>query len=197
MADAIDPPNTLFIVSSQIRIDDGARTAARLFLPRAGKQEAGATASLRCPRFVAVTDPGSKLEKRPPGRTASRTSSMVIPRSAGGYSGACRCSGWCPPPRSAWTCRCLVRNGPRRWSNSVGADAPPANNPGVKLRHRSLARPRSMGRNKLTILVPSPTLRPFGSWLEQLLAESHGQAGQGDRPRRSRGRLGASDGLWR
>jgi transaldolase / glucose-6-phosphate isomerase len=62
-------------------------------------------------------------------------------------------------------------------TNSVGPDAPPAANPGFTL-GAIIGTAAVQGRDKLT-LVPSPTLKPFGSWLEQLLAESTGKEGKG------------------
>ena len=78
--------------------------------------------------------------------------------------------------------------------NSVGPDAPPASNPGVVF-GAIIGTAAVQGRDKLT-LVPSPTLKPFGSWLEQLLAESTGKQGKGIVPVDLEP-LGASVGLWR
>ena len=41
------------------------------------------------------------------------------------------------------------------------------------------------GRDKLTLLA-SPSIRSFGLWAEQLIAESTGKDGKGDHPGRGR-----------
>lgn len=53
-------------------------------------------------------------------------------------------------------------------------------NPGAQL-GAILATLARAGRDKVT-LITSPSLRPFGAWIEQLLAESTGKAGKGILP---------------
>jgi transaldolase/glucose-6-phosphate isomerase len=60
---------------------------------------------------------------------------------------------------------------------SCGADVPPAANPAFRL-GAIIGEAANAGRDKLTIL-PSVGLKPFGAWLEQLLAESTGKQGRG------------------
>ncbi len=125
-------------------------------------------------RFVAVTDPGSKLEA-----TAKQDGFAHIfpgdPAIGGRYS-VLSAFGMVPAAAigidtAAWFERI------KTMVNSVGPDAPPASNPGFEF-GAIIGTAAVQGRDKLT-LVPSPTLKPFGSWLEQLLAESTGKQGKG------------------
>ena len=58
---------------------------------------------------------------------------------------------------------------------SCGADVPPAENPGVQLGVAMGVAATRFGRDKVTIIA-SPGIADLGAWLEQLLAESTGQA---------------------
>jgi len=171
VSDAIDPANTLFIVSSKSGSTMEPELLRAYFFDRVaqavGKEEAG-----KC--FIAVTDPGSDLEK-----IASQDGFAHIfhgdPEIGGRYS-VLSVFGMVPAaaigvdvPAFFETTRAMV--------NSVGGDAPPAHNPGVKL-GVIIGTAAVNGRDKLTLL-PSPRLKPFGSWLEQLLAESTGKHGKG------------------
>jgi len=61
--------------------------------------------------------------------------------------------------------------------DGCGAGVPAAANPGARLAAVLAGAARS-GRDKLTVLMP-PTVSSFGSWLEQLVAESTGKHGTG------------------
>ena len=171
VADSIDPANTLFIVSSKSGSTMEPELLRAYFYARVeqavGEGKAGS-------RFVAVTDPGSKLEA-----TAKQDGFAHIfpgdPAIGGRYS-VLSAFGMVPAAAigidtAAWfeTIKTMV--------NSVGPDAPPASNPGFVF-GAIIGTAAVQGRDKLT-LVPSPTLKPFGSWLEQLLAESTGKQGKG------------------
>jgi len=60
---------------------------------------------------------------------------------------------------------------------ACGRDVPPAQNPGVEL-GVAMGVAALRGRDKVTV-VASPSLGPFGAWVEQLVAESTGKAGRG------------------
>ncbi|HEY0270951.1 MAG TPA: transaldolase, partial [Sphingomonas sp.] len=125
-------------------------------------------------RFVAVTDPGSKLE------AAARADGFAHmfygdPTIGGRYS-VLSVFGMVPAAAIGIDVEAFFKT-VMTMTNSVGPDAPPAANPGFQL-GVILGAAAVSGRDKLT-LVPSPTLKPFGSWLEQLLAESTGKQGKG------------------
>lgn len=165
VAAAIDPANTLFIVSSK----SGSTMEPELL--RAYFYEA---ASRDGSHFVAVTDPGSKLEQ-----TAKADGFAHIfagdPAIGGRYS-VLSAFGMVPAAVTGIDVRDFYeKTAPMVFA--CGADAPPAANPGVQL-GVILGEAAISGRDKLTIL-PSKGLEPFGAWLEQLLAESTGKNGKG------------------
>ncbi len=171
VADAIDPANTLFIVSSKSGSTMEPELLRAYFFARCeqavGEGKAGT-------RFVAVTDPGSKLEA-----TAKQDGFAHIffgDKTIGGRYSVLSVFGMVPAAAIGVDVAGLFKT-IAAMVNSVGADAPPAFNPGFQL-GAIIGTAAVQGRNKLT-LVPSPTLKPFGSWLEQLLAESTGKEGKG------------------
>ena len=171
VADSIDPANTLFIVSSKSGSTMEPELLRAYFFARVqqaiGEDKAGS-------RFVAVTDPGSKLEA-----TAKQDGFAHIfpgdPTIGGRYS-VLSVFGIVPAAAIGVDVLALFET-IKTMINSVGPDAPPASNPGVEL-GVIIGTAAVRGRDKLT-LVPSPSLRPFVAWLEQLLAESTGKHGKG------------------
>ncbi len=165
VADAIDPASTLFIVSSKSGSTMEPELLRAFFYDKAGEQGG---------RFVAVTDPGSKLEK-----TASDDSfAHVFPGdpAIGGRYSVLSVFGMVPAAVIGIDVQQMFDTA-APMVFSCGPDAPPAANPGVRL-GAIIGEAAIAGRDKLTI-VPSPRLAPFGSWLEQLLAESTGKQGKG------------------
>jgi transaldolase/glucose-6-phosphate isomerase len=171
VADSIDPANTLFIVSSKSGSTMEPELLRAYFFARCeqavGEGQAGG-------RFVAVTDPGSKLEA-----AAKKDGFAHIfygdPTIGGRYS-VLSVFGMVPAAAIGVDVARLFDT-VKIMTQSVGPDAPPAANPGFEL-GAILGTAAINGRDKLT-LVPSLTLKPFGSWLEQLLAESTGKQGKG------------------
>ncbi len=168
---AIDPARTLFIVSSKSGSTMEPELLRTYFLDlverAVGKVEAGR-------RFVAITDPGSDLERAAKehafghifdgnpeigGRYSVLSPFGMVPAAAIGVD----------VPAFLATSRLMV--------DSCGGDVPPAANPGLQL-GAIIGEAARTGRNKLTIL-PSRRLKAVGAWLEQLLAESTGKHGRG------------------
>ena len=171
LEDRIALDRTLFIVSSKsgttlesIMLLEYFFEGVRSLMPSGG---AGS-------RFVAVTDPGSDLEVL----ATDRQFRSVFPglESVGGRFSALSNFGLVPAAAMGLDVEKLlarVSDMKRRCST----DRPTRENPGVMLGLQLgvLAR---QGRDKLT-LVASPSLRGFGAWAEQLLAESTGKEGRG------------------
>jgi transaldolase/glucose-6-phosphate isomerase len=162
---AIDPQDTLFIVSSKSGSTLEPELLRAFFWDKSGGQGK---------HFVAVTDPGSKLEK-----TAKDDGfAHVFPGdpAIGGRYSVLSAFGMVPAAAMGLDVHAFYEAvAPMVFS--CGADAPPAHNPGVKL-GVIIGEAAVSGRDKLTIL-PSKGLMPLGAWLEQLLAESTGKQGKG------------------
>jgi len=125
-------------------------------------------------RFIAITDPGSRLEQEAflreyrgvyngdpevGGRFSALSPFGLVPLATAGVDVA----------------EFLHRT---RWMvGSCEAAVPPKQNEGLRL-GAALGELAKAGRDKLTI-VTTPGLRAFGAWLEQLVAESTGKHGRG------------------
>ncbi len=165
VAAAIDQKNTIFIVSSKSGSTMEPELLRAYFWELSGKDGS---------RFVAVTDPGSNLEKA---AKADGFAAIVAgdPAIGGRYS-VLSAFGMVPAAVMGLdTAAFYAATAPMVFA--CGPDAPPAANPGVHL-GAILGEAALAGRNKLTIL-PSRGLEPFGAWLEQLVAESTGKLGKG------------------
>jgi transaldolase/glucose-6-phosphate isomerase len=165
VASKIDPKEALFLVASK------SGTTMEPELLRAYFWElSGGDGS----RFVAVTDPGSKLEK-----IAKEHGYAFIfagdPAIGGRYS-VLSVFGMVPAAMMGIDVEdFFAKTAPM--VQACGPDAPPAQNPGVQL-GAIIGEAANAGRDKLTILT-TPELEPIGAWLEQLLAESTGKHGKG------------------
>ena len=134
-------------------------------------------------RFVAITDPGSKMETAGERRTASAPSSPAG-RASAAATRRCPTSAWCRR-RSGRGSAPLPRQHAERWCTPA-RPVPASKNPGVIARRRPRHAGAGAGRDKVT-LVPAPASTTLGAWLEQLLAESTGKEGKGHHPGRPRG----------
>jgi transaldolase/glucose-6-phosphate isomerase len=167
----IDLADTLFIVSSKSGGTLEPNILMQYFFERVrqtvGEAEAGR-------RFVAITDPGSKMEKSAQadgfvhvfqgdpaigGRYSVLSAFGMVPAAAMGVD----------PGRFLAATQTMIRG--------CGPDVPPQGNPGVLL-GTILGVAGKQGRDKVTILA-GPGLEDFGAWAEQLIAESTGKAGHG------------------
>ncbi len=125
-------------------------------------------------RFVAVTDPGSDLEKI--ARTDGFAHVFAGDPAIGGRYSVLSPFGMVPAAAIGIDVPAFLA-ATRPMVISCGADVPPAANPGMRL-GAIIGEAARAGRNKLTIL-PSERLKPLGAWLEQLLAELTGKQGKG------------------
>ncbi|HEV2302005.1 MAG TPA: bifunctional transaldolase/phosoglucose isomerase [Stellaceae bacterium] len=165
----LDLAHTLFIVSSKSGSTLEPNIYRAYFFARAaavlGEDEARR-------RFVAITDPGSSLDrdKEGFGRTFHGVSSI------GGRYSVLSKFGMVPAAAIGIDVAKFLGSA-ARMVRSCAPAAPPAENPGVLL-GAILGVAAKAGRDKVTILA-SPSLSDFGAWLEQLLAESTGKHGKG------------------
>jgi transaldolase / glucose-6-phosphate isomerase len=167
----IDPARTLFLVSSKSGSTLEPNIFKQYFFERA-KQAVGAQEAAK--RFVAITDPGSSLEKA--ARTAGfRCVYHGLPSIGGRYS-VLSDFGMVPAAAIGIDPQAFLES-TAEMVRSCAASAPPMENPGVIL-GAILGTCQRRGRDKVTI-VASNGIADFGAWLEQLLAESTGKLGKG------------------
>lgn len=170
VAGSIDPPRTLFIVSSKSGGTVEVIAFFRYFFDLA-QHAVGAHAG---EHFLAITDPGTSLERLARQHGFGRV--LLNPPDIGGRFSALSLFGLVPGTLCGIDPRALLA--PVTPMASACAPATPAaQNPGAVL-GAWLAASHRCGRDKVTLLT-SPRLAPFGLWAEQLLAESTGKEGQG------------------
>jgi transaldolase/glucose-6-phosphate isomerase len=124
--------------------------------------------------FLAVTDPGSKLQALAKRRRFYAIAPGV--RSIGGRYSALSDFGLVPAAVMGLDVERLLASA-AEMACACGVDRPVASNPGVQL-GLALALAARAGRDKVTLALSSGVL-PLGAWLEQLLAESTGKQGLG------------------
>ena len=136
-------------------------------------------------RFIAITDPGSQLDRLAQ-QEQFRHVFYGVPSIGGRYS-ALSNFGMAPAAVMGLD---AVRFLQRAQTMARACSAEAADNPGVRL-GVVLGELAKSGRDKIT-LITSPPLWDLGAWLEQLLAESTGKVGKGLIPV-DRETLGAPD----
>ena len=124
--------------------------------------------------FVAITDPGTPLEKLAFERRFRRV--FLSDLSVGGRFSALTAFGLLPAGLLGVDLRKLLERA-AAMAAECGPDLPSASNPGVVL-GAVLGEAALRGRDKLTVMV-DPPLACFGAWLEQLAAHSSGKQGKG------------------
>jgi len=167
----IDPARTLFIVSSKSGSTLEPDILSRHFLAAV---ESAVGANAAGGHFIAVTDPGSALEK-----TATEKGFRRVfhgDPSIGGRYSVLSNFGMVPAAVMGLDVRAFL-GAAETMARACGASAPPAANPGVEL-GLVIGEAAKAGRDKLTFIV-SNGLSDLGAWLEQLLAESTGKQGKG------------------
>ncbi|QEX16216.1 glucose-6-phosphate isomerase [Hypericibacter terrae] len=169
---AIDLAKTLFIVSSK----SGSTLEPNIFMDYfLDRVRAARGAGKAGEQFVAVTDPGSSLEKHAKAQHFAHIFHGV-PSIGGRYSVLSK-FGLVPAAAMGLDVKRLLET-TRPMMRDCGPDVPPAENPGVRLGVAMGIAATRFGRDKVTI-VASPGIAALGAWLEQLLAESTGKQGRG------------------
>ena len=171
MQATINIANTLFIVSSKSGGTTEPNVMKDYFFARVseaiGADKAGH-------RFIAVTDPGSSLQKVATEQGFARIfhGDPVI----GGRYSVLSPFGLVPAAAAGIDLRTLITH-TLAMVRSCGPDVPPQENPGVQL-GLAIGLAGLEGRDKVTILS-SKKIADFGAWAEQLIAESTGKDGKG------------------
>ena len=168
---AIDVAETLFIVASK----SGSTLEPNIFKQYffhlaeeiAGKGNAGK-------QFIAITDPGSKMQQVAE-QDSFRRIFFGVPGIGGRYS-ALSNFGLVPAATMGLDVRQFLES-TEKMVRACDASVPVDQNPGAVL-GAILGTLAKAGRDKVT-LITSPAIRDLGAWLEQLLAESTGKQGKG------------------
>jgi len=167
----IDLAKTIFIVSSKSGTTLEPNIYKQYFFERVkqvvGEKEAGK-------RFIAITDPGSKMQKVAEA-DGFRHIFFGVPSIGGRYS-ALSDFGMVPGAVMGVNIPKLL-DGAEEMVHACSATVPIEENPGVVLGN-ILGVLGTRGRDKVT-LIASPGIHDLGAWLEQLLAESTGKEGKG------------------
>ena len=166
----VDLTHTVFIVSSKSGTTLEPNILMDYFWDRVEKEKKGSAAS----RFIAITDPGSQLERIAKERHF-RHVFQGNPAIGGRYS-VLSVFGLVPAAISGVDAARFIESA-ARMLRSCDRHVPPEQNPGVLL-GVALGTLAKSGRDKVTI-VASPRIADFGAWLEQVLAESTGKQGKG------------------
>ena len=125
-------------------------------------------------RFIAITDPGSKMQQVAEADHFRRIF-FGVPSIGGRYS-AISNFGMVPAAIMGLDIAKFLKS-TKEMVDACGAVHAPASNPGVTL-GTIMGVAANHGRDKITI-VTSPGISDLGAWLEQLIAESTGKIGKG------------------
>jgi len=171
MEKAVDLKKTLFIVSSK----SGGTTEPNVMKDYFFAQVSKAIGTEKAGhRFIAVTDPGSSLEKVAAKQGFART--FYGDPTIGGRYSVLSPFGLVPAATAGIDVKSLIHH-TLAMVRSCGADVPPHENPGVQL-GLAMGLAGLEGRDKVTIFS-SKKIADFGAWAEQLIAESTGKDGKG------------------
>jgi len=169
--ESVDLASTICIVSSKSGSTLEPNIYKQYFFDRVkakvGEKEVGN-------RFIAITDPGSKMQ-RVAEKDKFRKIFMGVPGIGGRYSSLSN-FGMVPAAVMGMDVLTFLKN-TQKMVEACGADTDADANPGVIL-GSILGIAANQGRDKVTI-VTSPGVFDLGAWLEQLLAESTGKSGKG------------------
>ncbi len=167
----IDLKSTLFLVSSKSGSTLEPNIFKQYFFERA-KEAVGAAEAPK--RFVAITDPGSAVERMARSE-GFRAVFHGLPSIGGRYSVLSN-FGMVPAVAIGVEPRAFLES-TAEMVRSCAASSPPVENPGAIL-GAIMGVCQRQGRDKVTV-VASQGIADFGAWLEQLLAESTGKIGKG------------------
>jgi transaldolase/glucose-6-phosphate isomerase len=163
-----DLAKTLFIISSKSGTTQESDSFFRYFWERTGGPGR---------QFVAITDPGTPLERLAGERGFRRT--FLNPADIGGRYSALSFFGLVPAALIGVDVETLLHRA-HRMAEASAAWVPALENPAAWL-GAALGEAALAGRDKVTFVL-SPGITSFGLWVEQLIAESTGKEGKGILP---------------
>jgi transaldolase/glucose-6-phosphate isomerase len=165
----IDPARTLFIIASK-----SGTTIEPLAFYKYWYAEVGKVRENPGDRFIAITDPGTLMEKMATDDKFRRV--FLNPSDIGGRYSALSYFGIVPAALMGLDIRKLLDRAERIMHASASV-VPAAENPAARL-GAIIAECAKAGRDKLTIIA-APEVASLGLWIEQLIAESTGKEGKG------------------
>ncbi|MDQ3743698.1 MAG: bifunctional transaldolase/phosoglucose isomerase, partial [Acidobacteriota bacterium] len=170
IADQIDITRCLFIISSKSGTTTEPLVFYKYWYDQVSKRKENPG---EC--FVAVTDPGTKMEADATRDHFKRI--FLNPPDIGGRYSALSYFGLVPAAALSGVDITKLLDRAERTVHSCASVVPAAENPGAKL-GAILGECANAGRDKCTIIC-DPKIASFGLWVEQLLAESTGKEGKG------------------
>ena len=173
MQEAVNISKTLFLVASK----SGTTTEPLMFYRYFFDKVAGVKPDRPGGNFVAITDPGTKLEQIARERGFRRIFQNMT--DIGGRYSALSFFGMVPAALMGLDVKEILEQA------TVSCEAceecvPTRDNPGAHL-GAILAELARQGRDKVTLII-APPIDSLGLWIEQLIAESTGKEGQGILP---------------
>jgi len=169
VAERCPPDRTLYLVSSKSGTTLEPNAFFRFFWARAAR-----TSAAPGQRFVAITDPGTPLERLAAERRFRAC--FTAPPDVGGRYSALTVFGLVPAALVGVDLAGLLSTA-RGMVARCAESTDPATNPGLRL-GAALGELARSGRDKV-VFFTSKTLRSFPAWAEQLIAESLGKLGRG------------------
>jgi transaldolase/glucose-6-phosphate isomerase len=167
----IDPARTLFIVSSKSGSTLEPNIFKAYFFDRVKKAVGADKAGSR---FIAVTDPGSNLEKE--ARADGFQHIFAGVKTIGGRYSALSNFGMVPAAVMGLDVDKLLDEA-ERMLHACAPGVPAGDNPGLVL--GTILGVAALQRADKLTLIASPGMYDLGAWLEQLVAESTGKQGKG------------------
>jgi transaldolase/glucose-6-phosphate isomerase len=167
--DRVDLEHTLFVISSK----SGTTTEPLMFY-RYWYDQVGRVKEQPGENFVAVTDPGTKMEEDAKRDHFKRI--FLNPSDIGGRYSALSYFGIVPAALMGVDIKKLLDRA-ERTVHACSQVVPAGENPAARL-GAILGECAKAGRDKLTIIADS-RVESFGLWVEQLIAESTGKEGRG------------------
>jgi transaldolase/glucose-6-phosphate isomerase len=169
IADQIDITKCLFIISSKSGTTTEPLVFYKYWYDQVGKRKENPG---EC--FIAVTDPGTKMEADATRDKFKRI--FLNPPDIGGRYSALSYFGMVPAALMGLDIKKLLDRA-ERIVHACSQVVPAADNPGARL-GAIMGECAKAGRDKLTIICDKK-ISSFGLWVEQLLAESTGKEGKG------------------
>jgi transketolase len=175
-ASELEPAKTLYIISTKSGGTVETISFMKYFynqvMKEVGEKEAGS-------HFIAITDPGSGLEKMA-GRLDFRKTFLNDPDIGGRYS-ALSYFGLVPAALVGIDVRKLLERASTMTSVECGCGKQASAESTMLQLGAAMGILAQQGRDKVTF-VASAGIAPFGAWVEQLIAESMGKEGKGILP---------------